>query len=104
MAGPDSNDNKDRREEKTADYGFQTVPRGKKQDMVGSVFDRVARRYDVMNDLMSAGTHPVVEVDHGVVAQSAAERPTSLAGAGRSRWKRATSPFVSMMRATVRLM
>ncbi|MEM1044806.1 MAG: bifunctional demethylmenaquinone methyltransferase/2-methoxy-6-polyprenyl-1,4-benzoquinol methylase UbiE [Pseudomonadota bacterium] len=41
----------------TADYGFQTVPLDEKQDMVGSVFDRVAGRYDIMNDLMSAGAH-----------------------------------------------
>ncbi|MEM8812945.1 MAG: bifunctional demethylmenaquinone methyltransferase/2-methoxy-6-polyprenyl-1,4-benzoquinol methylase UbiE [Pseudomonadota bacterium] len=40
-----------------ADYGFRTVPLEEKQDMVDYVFDRVARRYDVMNDLMSAGAH-----------------------------------------------
>jgi len=43
--------------EQTADYGFQSVPLDEKQDMVGSVFDRVAERYDTMNDLISMGAH-----------------------------------------------
>jgi len=41
----------------TADYGFQSVPLEEKQDMVGAVFDRVAARYDTMNDLISVGAH-----------------------------------------------
>lgn len=43
--------------EATVDYGFRSVPAAAKQDLVGSVFDRVARRYDTMNDLMSLGAH-----------------------------------------------
>jgi len=39
------------------DFGFTRVPRGEKAARVGEVFDRVAERYDVMNDLMSLGLH-----------------------------------------------
>lgn len=38
-------------------YGYQTVEEGEKQDRVNAVFDRVAHRYDVMNDIMSGGMH-----------------------------------------------
>jgi hypothetical protein len=40
-----------------ADFGFQTVKASQKQDMVKEVFSRVANKYDIMNDLMSMGTH-----------------------------------------------
>ena len=40
-----------------ADFGYQTVPRDAKKPMVRAVFDSVASRYDVMNDLMSLGIH-----------------------------------------------
>lgn len=39
------------------DFGFQRVPTGEKMRRVGAVFDSVADRYDVMNDLMSLGLH-----------------------------------------------
>ncbi|MGQ0512153.1 MAG: class I SAM-dependent methyltransferase [Betaproteobacteria bacterium] len=39
------------------DFGFQRVPEADKAKRVGAVFDRVAARYDLMNDLMSAGLH-----------------------------------------------
>ena len=42
---------------KEADFGYQRVPEGEKARRVGEVFDRVADRYDVMNDLMSLGLH-----------------------------------------------
>lgn len=38
-------------------FGFSTVPLHDKQDMVDAVFHKVAGRYDLMNDLMSAGLH-----------------------------------------------
>ena len=39
------------------DFGFQRVAAGDKQRRVGAVFDSVAGRYDLMNDLMSFGLH-----------------------------------------------
>ena len=41
----------------TTDFGFEQVPEDEKERRVAGVFDSVARRYDVMNDLMSAGLH-----------------------------------------------
>ena len=38
-------------------FGFDTVPISEKTGRVRSVFSGVAARYDVMNDLMSAGVH-----------------------------------------------
>ena len=40
-----------------ADFGFRRVPRAEKSGLVRDVFDRVASRYDLMNDLMSGGVH-----------------------------------------------
>ena len=40
-------------------FGFRDVPLGDKQTLVNEVFHSVARRYDLMNDLMSAGLHRV---------------------------------------------
>ena len=38
-------------------FGFKTVDEGAKAQLVRGVFDSVASRYDVMNDLMSMGMH-----------------------------------------------
>src|SRR5476649_3075762 len=38
-------------------FGEQTVPLADKQGLVDEVFHSVARRYDLMNDLMSGGLH-----------------------------------------------
>jgi demethylmenaquinone methyltransferase/2-methoxy-6-polyprenyl-1,4-benzoquinol methylase len=43
--------------EKTTHFGFQTVNVEEKAERVRSVFDSVASRYDIMNDLMSLGIH-----------------------------------------------
>jgi demethylmenaquinone methyltransferase/2-methoxy-6-polyprenyl-1,4-benzoquinol methylase len=40
-------------------YGFREVPDGEKQGLVNDVFHKVAKRYDVMNDVMSMGLHRV---------------------------------------------
>ena len=41
----------------TTDFGFQRVSQAEKARRVTGVFDSVASRYDLMNDLMSAGLH-----------------------------------------------
>ena len=41
----------------TTHFGFKDVPLQNKQGLVAEVFDSVAIKYDLMNDLMSAGVH-----------------------------------------------
>ena len=43
----------------TTHFGFKTVDEQDKAQHVRSVFDSVASKYDVMNDLMSAGLHRI---------------------------------------------
>jgi len=43
----------------TTHFGYRDVPLGDKQTLVNEVFHSVATRYDLMNDLMSAGLHRV---------------------------------------------
>jgi len=41
----------------TTHFGYRSVSRDEKAGLVRDVFDSVASRYDLMNDLMSAGLH-----------------------------------------------
>lgn len=41
----------------TVSFGYEQVPATDKTAMVGEVFSRVARKYDIMNDAMSGGMH-----------------------------------------------
>ena len=43
--------------DQTTHFGFRDVPLSDKQTLVNEVFHSVAQRYDLMNDLMSAGLH-----------------------------------------------
>lgn len=45
------------KEQETTHFGFSDVPVEEKQGKVAQVFDSVAVKYDLMNDLMSAGIH-----------------------------------------------
>lgn len=38
-------------------FGYQQVDKTEKEQMVAGVFDSVAKNYDIMNDVMSAGVH-----------------------------------------------
>ncbi|HMK15178.1 MAG TPA: bifunctional demethylmenaquinone methyltransferase/2-methoxy-6-polyprenyl-1,4-benzoquinol methylase UbiE [Burkholderiales bacterium] len=42
---------------KPADFGFQKIAEEEKTSRVAGVFNSVAKRYDLMNDLMSLGAH-----------------------------------------------
>jgi demethylmenaquinone methyltransferase/2-methoxy-6-polyprenyl-1,4-benzoquinol methylase len=44
-------------------FGFRQVPLEDKQALVDDVFHKVARRYDLMNDLMSGGLHRAWKTD-----------------------------------------
>src|SRR6266853_3022153 len=46
-------------DKRSTDFGFQRVPPEDKARRVRGVFDSVADHYDLMNDLMSAGTHRI---------------------------------------------
>ena len=44
-------------DDKTTHFGYETVAETEKAERVRGVFDSVATRYDLMNDLMSFGVH-----------------------------------------------
>lgn len=45
------------KQDNTTHFGFKQVPEAEKQAKVGEVFHSVAQKYDLMNDVMSAGMH-----------------------------------------------
>ena len=67
-----------------AAFGFRSVPAGDKQALVDDVFHSVARRYDVMNDLMSGGLHRLWK--SAMVSALNPPRAKGGKGAGR-RWR-----------------
>ena len=48
-----------------ADFGFERLAGAEKRVRVKEVFDTVAERYDLMNDLMSFGMHRAMEASRG---------------------------------------
>ena len=65
----------------TTDFGFRAVPEAAKKPMVRAVFDSVAPRYDLMNDLMSLGVHRAWKRDFVAALQpSAGQSLLDLAG------------------------
>ena len=46
-------------EKETTDFGYRKVPVAEKARHVASVFDSVAGKYDLMNDVMSLGIHRI---------------------------------------------
>jgi demethylmenaquinone methyltransferase / 2-methoxy-6-polyprenyl-1,4-benzoquinol methylase len=44
-------------------FGYARVAEGAKQGLVNEVFAKVARRYDLMNDLMSGGLHRLWKIE-----------------------------------------
>ncbi len=51
----------DPKQEETTHFGYEQVPVSEKAERVGQVFRSVAGRYDLMNDVMSLGTHRLIK-------------------------------------------
>ncbi len=56
-----SSDPENTSKQRTTHFGYEQVPIEEKVTRVGQVFHSVAGKYDVMNDLMSLGTHRIVK-------------------------------------------
>ena len=66
---------------KTTHFGYQQVPEQEKERRVGAVFDSVADRYDLMNDLMAFGLHRLWKrFTRGVSGVREGQRVLDLAG------------------------
>jgi demethylmenaquinone methyltransferase / 2-methoxy-6-polyprenyl-1,4-benzoquinol methylase len=65
-------------QQRTADFGARQVPLADKQALVDDVFRSVARRYDLMNDLMSLGLHRAWKDALVTAVNPPKERPFSL--------------------------
>ncbi len=59
-------------------FGFSTVALQEKQRLVDDVFHKVARRYDIMNDVMSAGVHRLWKEALVTALRPSQTRPLSL--------------------------
>ena len=57
MKSPQNSNRTSSPEQMSTAYGYEQVGEGEKQGKVNDVFHSVARRYDVMNDIMSLGVH-----------------------------------------------
>ncbi len=65
----------------TTDFGYRAVPREEKSRLVREVFESVAPRYDIMNDLMSLGVHRIWKrIFVNAIAASPREALLDLAG------------------------
>jgi demethylmenaquinone methyltransferase/2-methoxy-6-polyprenyl-1,4-benzoquinol methylase len=60
MSDPD-NSHKQGSTPNTTHFGYQQVPVQEKTRLVGSVFHSVARKYDLMNDVVSLGSHRLIK-------------------------------------------
>jgi hypothetical protein len=77
---------------KLSDFGFERIPESEKAPRVGAVFDRVAERYDLMNDLMSLGLHRAWKAFAVAIAQPAAATSRARSAAAWRREARSGSP------------
>ena len=57
----DSTTNPNAPQDEPTHFGYQEVPVNEKHERVAEVFRSVATRYDIMNDVMSLGTHRLIK-------------------------------------------
>ena len=92
----------DKSADETTHFGFEDVRLDEKQARVDDVFHKVAGRYDVMNDLMSAGLHQAVEGParrHAEPAEEGALPLISMSRGARGMWRFASSGPAALMAA-----